>query len=606
MPLFRVLLVAWFAAAPAYAQEQADAPAAAGEKPTVLQELPDEIAADFELRIIAIEDQERAVAEIRQNLAEADGLMAELYGSRVDAVWADMFSQTVALASDLLDQQKSGFDVSEYVDEIVDNLAVFPEDAIAALQRLSDELVFPTDDMEPAELSITDQRLWLAVDKLDHVLRSMATWLKLARQLGIDSQAIEAFLETQVQETAANRSAFVHLSLDNVTVMRDAAKALPEDGTVASRLAVSEARVQSASSSLQSAVDLMDQLELDSSHYRQQLVKTTGELSSDLLDVSVVSGIVSEWTAAATEIAAKEGPQLLFRVLIMLLILVLFIYLGRVARALTKRALQTSKLQLSHLLTEMVIKSVKNIVIIIGILIALSQIGISLGPLLAGLGIAGFIVGFALQDTLSNFASGMLILFYRPFDVGDFVTAGGVTGKVSHMSLVNTTFTTIDNQVLVVPNNLIWQSVITNVTSQKLRRVDLVFGVSYSDDVEKVENILNEVVTQHDKVLDDPAPVIKLHELADSSVNFVCRPWVKTDDYWDVYWDLLRTVKLRFDAEGITIPFPQREIHTAPADAAAQPAADAPATEAQTDGNRTRKDPPPSGPVDNDIPNVED
>jgi small conductance mechanosensitive channel len=130
------------------------------------------------------------------------------------------------------------------------------------------------------------------------------------------------------------------------------------------------------------------------------------------------------------------------------------------------------------------------------------------------------------------------------------------------MSVVNATFKTIDNQVLVVPNNLIWSSVITNVTAQRLRRVDLVFGVAYSDDIEKVEAILADVVNSHELVLDEPEPMIHLHELADSSVNFVCRPWVKTDDYWDVYWDVLRTVKMRFDAEGITIPFPQREIHT--------------------------------------------
>ena len=199
---------------------------------------------------------------------------------------------------------------------------------------------------------------------------------------------------------------------------------------------------------------------------------------------------------------------------------------------------------------------------VFGILIALSQVGISLGPLLAGLGIAGFIIGFALQDTLANFASGMLILIYRPFDVGDFVTAGGVTGKVSHMSLVNTTFKTIDNQLLVVPNNMIWSAVVTNVTAQRTRRVDLVFGVAYTDDVEKVEKILSDIVAAHELVLDVPEPMIKLHELGESSVNFVVRPWVKTDNYWEVYWDLLRTVKLRFDAEGITIPFPQREIHT--------------------------------------------
>jgi small conductance mechanosensitive channel len=154
-----------------------------------------------------------------------------------------------------------------------------------------------------------------------------------------------------------------------------------------------------------------------------------------------------------------------------------------------------------------------------------------------------------------------MILMYRPFDVGDTVEAGGVRGKVNHMSLVNTTFMTFDNQKLVVPNNLIWQSVITNVTAQFTRRVDLKFGISYGDDIEKAEKLLREIVAEHDSVLASPEPMIHLHELADSSVNFIVRPWVKTDDYWDTYWDITKAVKLRFDEEGISIPFPQRDVH---------------------------------------------
>jgi small conductance mechanosensitive channel len=209
----------------------------------------------------------------------------------------------------------------------------------------------------------------------------------------------------------------------------------------------------------------------------------------------------------------------------------------------------------------MMVSTGRNLVVMIGILIALSQLGISLGPLLAGLGIAGFIIGFAMQDALSNFASGMLILFYRPFDVGDTVEAGGVRGKVRSMSLVNTTIMTFDNQSLVIPNNLIWSTVIKNVTAQRTRRVDLTFGISYGDDIEKAERIFRDIVTEHEKVLDSPEPMIHLHELGDSSVNFIVRPWVRTDDYWDVYWDITRTVKLRLDEEGISIPFPQRDVH---------------------------------------------
>jgi small conductance mechanosensitive channel len=200
-------------------------------------------------------------------------------------------------------------------------------------------------------------------------------------------------------------------------------------------------------------------------------------------------------------------------------------------------------------------------VLIIGLLIALSQVGINLAPLLAGMGLVGFIVGFALQDTLSNFAAGMLILIYRPFDVDDVIEAAGVSGKVSKMSLVNTTILTFDNQTIIVPNGKIWGDIIRNVTAQTMRRVDLVFGIGYGDDIEKTEKVLAEVVAAHPAVLDEPETLIKVHELGESSVNFIVRPWVHRDDYWDTYWDLTRAVKLRFDEEGISIPFPQRDVH---------------------------------------------
>jgi small conductance mechanosensitive channel len=193
--------------------------------------------------------------------------------------------------------------------------------------------------------------------------------------------------------------------------------------------------------------------------------------------------------------------------------------------------------------------------------VALSQMGFALGPLLAGLGIAGFILGFALQEVLGNFAAGMMILVYRPFDVGDMIEAAGVYGKVDAMSMVSTSIMTIDNQVLIVPNGKIWGDVIKNVTAQKTRRVDMVFGVSYGDDIPKTEKVLADILKEHSKVLDDPEPLIRLHKLNDSSVDFVVKPWVMTDDYWDVYWDVTREVKMRFDREGISIPFPQRDVH---------------------------------------------
>ena len=155
----------------------------------------------------------------------------------------------------------------------------------------------------------------------------------------------------------------------------------------------------------------------------------------------------------------------------------------------------------------------------------------------------------------------MMILFYRPFDVGDVIDADGIFGGVSEMSLVNTTILTFDNQTLIVPNSKIWGNVIKNVTAQTKRRVDLIFGIGYGDDLVKAEGVLQKILDENEKVLDDPAPLIKVHELGDSSVNLAVRPWVNTGDYWEVYWDITRTVKLKFDEEGITIPFPQRDVH---------------------------------------------
>ena len=155
----------------------------------------------------------------------------------------------------------------------------------------------------------------------------------------------------------------------------------------------------------------------------------------------------------------------------------------------------------------------------------------------------------------------MMILIYRPYDVGDLIEAVGTLGTVSQQNLVATTVQTLDNQTVIIPNGKIWGGVITNITHQKTRRVDLVFGIGYSDDIDKAERILNEIIASHELVLKSPEAMVKLHNLGESSVDFVVRPWVQTDDYWTVYWDVTREVKRRFDAEGISIPFPQRDVH---------------------------------------------
>ena len=209
----------------------------------------------------------------------------------------------------------------------------------------------------------------------------------------------------------------------------------------------------------------------------------------------------------------------------------------------------------------MLVGTVQRVTVLVGLVVGVSMLGVNIGPLLAMIGAAGLVIGLALQGTLSNFASGILILMNRPYDVGHVINAGGVLGKVEAMNLVSTSILTFDNQLMLVPNNQIWNGVITNVTGKPTRRVDLTFGIGYSDDVEKAMRIIGDLIAAHPKVRADPAPVIRVHELADNSVNIIARPWAATPDYWGVYWDLIAGVKARFDEESINIPFPQRDVH---------------------------------------------
>ena len=273
------------------------------------------------------------------------------------------------------------------------------------------------------------------------------------------------------------------------------------------------------------------------------------------------SDTAATWAAIKGWLRSDEGGvKWLWRLVhFSVTLLITMVFSGVISR-LVKRWLDKSS-RLSQLAEDLIARSIRNVLLLLGLLIAITSLGVDIGPLLAALGATGFIIGFALQGTLSNFASGLMILLNRPFDVGDVVQAGGVSGTVSAMNLVSTTFATFDNQKIIVPNNEIWDNVITNVTARETRRIDLVFGVGYDEDLKRVEELLADVVREHPQVLSDPEPTIKVHELADSSVNFICRPWAKTEDYWAVYWDVMRTVKERFDAAGISIPYPQRDVH---------------------------------------------
>jgi small conductance mechanosensitive channel len=195
------------------------------------------------------------------------------------------------------------------------------------------------------------------------------------------------------------------------------------------------------------------------------------------------------------------------------------------------------------------------------VLIALEQLGVDTTSLLALLGAAGLAVGLALKDSLSNFAAGVMLILFKPFKIGDFVEAAGIAGVVEKISVFSTQFKTGDNREIIVPNAHIYGGVITNVSAKPTRRIDMVIGIGYDDDIKKARDLMAGIIEADERILKDPAPVIAVSELADSSVNFVVRPWVKSADYWAVQWDLLETIKTTFDANGVSIPYPQQDIH---------------------------------------------
>ena len=251
-----------------------------------------------------------------------------------------------------------------------------------------------------------------------------------------------------------------------------------------------------------------------------------------------------------------------------IVIALLIFYVGKFVISLVVRALRKvmRKQEVDKTLETFVCNLVRVALMVVVVIAAIGALGIQTTSFIAIFGAAGLAVGLALQGSLSNFAAGVLIVLFRPYRVGDFIEAAGIAGAVEQVQILTTVLRTGDNKRIIVPNGQIMDSIITNYSANDTRRVDMVVGVSYSDDLDKVRATIQELINAEERILDDPAPTIAVSELADSSVNFVVRPWVKTADYWAVMFDLTEAIKKRFDQEGISFPFPQQDVHLYKAD----------------------------------------
>jgi len=242
-------------------------------------------------------------------------------------------------------------------------------------------------------------------------------------------------------------------------------------------------------------------------------------------------------------------------------ILIFFVgrFLGRVITNAIKRLMERAKVDKS--LSDFLGNIISVALTVVVVIAALEQLGVNTTSVMAIFAAAGLTVGLAMKDSLSNFASGVMIILFKPFKLGDVITAAGVTGVVESIRIFNTLMRTGDNQEITVPNSQIFNGTITNMTARDTRRIDMVIGIAYEDNIGEAKRIIGEILGKESKILPDPEPTILVLELGESSIDLAVRPWVKKEDYWKVRSDLLQAIKETFDQNGISIPYPQRDIH---------------------------------------------
>jgi len=452
--------------------------------------------------------------------------------------------------------------------ELAARLAIKDSNLEAAFTDRFDKLLGRINQktLQAANVSGADRAILDAeIDSLSELrlrfLETIVDIVKIREALNFPRGALEVIAGRSLETYANERVGFIQLSSQMRKSISEKLKMSGKDPDLLAALSLQEHYIARATTRLDRTITQLDRLDMETASLRRVMIEQSKAISVSMVDADVLNILWEDLRDSLSVWLQFSAADFLFQALVFAAILLGARLLGRLARNLVQRGFSRNPGNTSQLLRDMTISLVGGGVFVIGFLIALSQIGISLAPMLAGLGVAGFIIGFALQDTLGNFAAGGMILIYRPFDVDDYIEVAGVDGTVKKMNLVSTTITTPDNQALIIPNSKIWGDVIRNKTGQRVRRVDLEFGISYSDSIEHAEEVFRKVLATMPAVLPEPAPNIQVIRHGESSIDFIVRPWVKTEDYWPTYWAMQRAVKLAFDEAGITIPFPQRDVH---------------------------------------------
>ncbi len=285
---------------------------------------------------------------------------------------------------------------------------------------------------------------------------------------------------------------------------------------------------------------------------QKQVAEVTQVLSTEVDNGREIVTVALRWFA-------ENGISFLVNVLVSMLLLLIGAHAIRLLTAATHKALHKTG-RVNALLQNFLCSVVNKTTWVLLLMIVLQRLGVNIAPLIAGLGVTGFILGFAFQESLGNLAAGMMIAINQPFGVGDYVSVGGIEGSIRELNMMAATLATADNKKVMVPNKVIWGAPITNYTATDKRRLEIAIGIAYGADITKAKRIAMDVLLAHPLVLTDPKPLAEVLTLGESAVNLVIRPWSKPSDYWTVYFTVIQSVKEAFDKNGIELPFPQLEV----------------------------------------------
>jgi small conductance mechanosensitive channel len=525
----------------------------------------------------------RWLEEARTLIADLADLMTAMEQARIEAGRAEADTAGDEPAEDLSDEEQAEREAAEQAEAeaaeadaamragirsdlrgVMDWMDTRYRDAVQVNMDSRDSLQVRLDDATGEEEARIESQIRMHRSRLDTLLYLQEELLENAESMGVDVGADWRRLEQELVSRADGLVGALQLTLVDRsslrTELRDAQRAGLSDAEL-SRIRTSiqarTRRIETLAYTLEATADLLDRRGYNTAPYRQLVIQSTGEVTGDILNVEVLKGILADMARAVVSWIERNGPTVFVRLLIVLVA----IWLTRWAIRFLWWGIQLlGFVKLPRLAKDLVGRSLGPVGIIIGLGVGLTAIGVDTTTVLAGVGVLGVVVGFALQDSLANLAAGFFILVYQPYDVDDVIEVAGIVGTVRTMGLANTTLLTFDNRRLSIPNSKVWQNIIANRSAEPRRRAEAVIRIGLAEDVSRVQEVVLDALGAHELVLDDPAPSSHVAEAGASWLDLKVWAWTRNEDWWTITAALPAVLKAAFEEAGIEIPVPRQEL----------------------------------------------